>query len=46
MNLNNQFIGNKDMTWVEHELELFYNHYEVEFSGRDAQKSWKIKKTV
>ena len=27
MNLNNQFISNKDMTYVEHELELYYNQY-------------------
>ncbi len=29
MNLNNQFISNKDMTLVEHELELYYNQYEA-----------------
>jgi len=36
MNLNDQFIGNKDMTQVEHELELFYNQYEAEFSRKAA----------
>lgn len=34
MNLNNQFIGNKDMTHVEHNLELFYNQYETRLAGR------------
>lgn len=29
MNLNNQFIGNKDMTFIEHNLELYYNQYEI-----------------
>ena len=29
MNLNNQFITNKDMSLVEHELELYYNQYEA-----------------
>ena len=29
MNLNNQFVGNKDMTLVEHELEECYNQYEA-----------------
>ena len=28
MNLNNQFVGNKDMTLVEHELEQSYNQYQ------------------
>ena len=28
MNLNNQFVGNKDMTLVEHELEQCYNQFE------------------
>ena len=27
MNMNKQFIDSKDMTKVEHELELFYNQY-------------------
>ena len=27
MNLNNQFINNKNMTKIEHELELYYNQY-------------------
>lgn len=34
MNLNNQFIGNKDMTRVEHELELYYNQYEAHFGNQ------------
>ena len=42
MNLNNQFIGNKDMTQVEHELELFYNHYKVEFAGREKVSSEEV----
>lgn len=25
MNLNNQFISNKEMTYIEHKLELYYN---------------------
>ena len=29
MNLNNQFVSNKDMTHVEHELEQCYNQYET-----------------
>ena len=29
MNLNQQFISNKDMSFVEHELELYYNQYEA-----------------
>lgn len=36
MNLNNQFIGNEDMTMIEHELELYYNQYEVLFGNEDA----------
>ncbi len=35
MNMNNQFIGNKDMTQVEHELELYYNQYEASFGNPD-----------
>ena len=35
MNLNNQFIGNKDMTQVEHELELYFNQYEAVFGNSD-----------
>lgn len=27
MNLNNQFINNKNMTMIEHELELYFNQY-------------------
>ncbi len=27
MNLNNQFINNRNMTKIEHELELYYNQY-------------------
>ncbi|MBQ9538552.1 MAG: GNAT family N-acetyltransferase [Treponema sp.] len=27
MNLNNQFINNKNMTKIEHELELYYNQF-------------------
>lgn len=27
MNINNQFIGNKDMSHIEHVLELYYNQY-------------------
>ena len=27
MNLNNQFISNKEMTSVEHQLELYFNEY-------------------
>lgn len=27
MNINNQFIGNKDMCHIEHVLELYYNQY-------------------
>ena len=34
MNLNNQFITNKDMSHVEHELELYYNQYETLLNGR------------
>ncbi len=34
MNLNNQFITNKDMSLVEHELELYYNQYEALLNGR------------
>lgn len=34
MNLNNQFITNKDMSLVEHELELYYNQYETLLNGR------------
>ncbi len=29
MNLNNQFINNKDMTFIEHNLELYFNEYET-----------------
>lgn len=32
MNLNNQFIGNKELTAVEHELELYYNEV---FANKD-----------
>lgn len=32
MNLNNQFISNKELTAVEHELELFYNEV---YDGKD-----------
>ena len=39
MNLNNQFIGNKDMTRVEHELELFYNTYEAKYARRGEKPS-------
>lgn len=44
MNLNNQFIGNKDMTQVEHELELYYNQYEVMASGREKVTPDDVKK--
>ena len=39
MNLNNQFINNKNMTKIEHELELYYNQYiEVKKKlGRDME---------
>lgn len=33
--LNNQFITNKDMSLVEHELELYYNQYEALLNGRE-----------
>lgn len=35
MNLNNQFISNKDMTMVEHELELYYNQFLSNFPGKN-----------
>ena len=34
MNLNNQFITNKDMSFIEHELELYYNQYEASLKGQ------------
>lgn len=41
MNLNNQFVNNKDMTFIEHTLELYYNEYEFQFKkyGQDSIKS-------
>lgn len=36
MNLNNQFIANKEMSHVEHELELYYNQYEALRGGRES----------
>ncbi len=36
MNLNQQFISNKDMSFVEHELELYYNQYEARLRGQDS----------
>ncbi len=36
MNLNSQFINNKSMTQVEHELELYYNKYEELRAGRET----------
>ena len=39
MNLNNQFISNKDMTMVEHELELYYNQYKVMFGNGQTPDS-------
>lgn len=37
MNLNNQFISNPSMTFIEHELELYYNQYVVQFNGGEAE---------
>ncbi len=37
LNLNNQFIGNKDMTRIEHELELYYNQYNELLQGLHRQ---------
>lgn len=31
MNMNNQFISNPSMTFIEHELEQYYNQYLVRF---------------
>jgi len=45
MNLNNQFIGNKDMSHVEHELELYYNQYEALLNEKDVlsdKEVWSI----
>lgn len=36
MNLNQQFISNKDMSFVEHELEMYYNQYEAMLKNRNA----------
>ena len=42
MNLNNQFISNKDMCRVEHELELYYNQYEILAKRNDIDIEQKI----
>ena len=45
MNLNNQFIGNKNMSHVEHELELYYNQYETLKGDKDRisdEEVWSI----
>lgn len=34
MNLNNQFISNKDMSFIEHELELYYNQYAALYNSK------------
>lgn len=36
MNLNNQFISNKDMTLVEHELELYFNQYTLMVNDKSS----------
>lgn len=44
LNLNNQFIGNKDMTKIEHELELYYNQYNELLEGlQRAGKQMNVK---
>lgn len=37
MNLNNQFVNNKDMTMIEHILELYYNEYEFNYNKRNLK---------
>lgn len=37
MNLNNQFVNNKDMTKIEHVLELYYNDYEFNYNKRNLK---------
>lgn len=37
MNLNNQFVNNKDMTMVEHVLELYFNEYQSIYGSGDRE---------
>lgn len=38
MNLNNQFVNNKDMTMIEHVLELYYNEYQFNYNKRNLKE--------
>ena len=42
--LNNQFVTNKDMTYVEHELELYYNQYVAFLGNRQTLTANEIEK--
>ncbi|QTE67644.1 GNAT family N-acetyltransferase [Clostridiales bacterium] len=44
MNLNNQFVGNANMTLVEHELEQCYNQYEAMLKEKDNISGEELKK--
>ena len=44
MNLNHQFVNNKDMTQVEHELELYYNQYQACLTGEHEIPMSEIRK--
>ena len=44
MNLNNQFVGNANMTQVEHELEQCYNQYEALLKGKEEISSKDLEK--
>jgi len=41
--LNNQFVTNKDMTYVEHELELYYNQYTARLGTREKMPEEEIR---